>query len=476
MMAALLKIPSAITMPEFLRIRSRTNLLIVVTVLLMAAFLGLLTPVLVALADGKISKLVALPAAMLFGLMLLYDRKVSLMLIILLRSSSDNALELTRLNIAGAPMGIGALINASVILIAMLLVLEKPKAAPGRMYGAWVPLLASMAIGVLISPVKGDAVRLYLSILSYFAVFIAAYHCVENKQQFRQCLKLIAWSSLFPVLYSVVDVALRHSQPEFRLRSTFGHPNVMAFYITVIIAVTFYLLKTQPPKAPGRNKIILSLYMLVLFAELALTKTRSAWGAVGISFALYALVFERRYLIYMFLLGCMALMIPGVTDRFTDLEQGNTVGTYANLNSFAWRVFLWQSALNWIKPATYLFGNGFNAFKHFSITFFPFAGGVNFGAHSVYVQLFFELGAFGLLTFAWLYFSVLKEMVKLIKIDKLAAFSLIVVVANFLICCASDNMLDYLVYAWYLWFAAGAGCALVRNAERETAATSLSLR
>ena len=471
-MAALLKLPGSIALPDFIRNPFRPTYVIVALAMLVACFLGLLTPIFVALTDGKLSKVVALPAGMLFGLMLLYDRRASLLLIILLRSSADNVLELTRLNMFGYALGVGALINGCVILIAMLLVFERPRVTPGSAYAAWVPLLISIAIGVVMSPVKGDAIRFYLSVLSYFMVFIAAYHCVNDRAQFRQCLRVIVWSSLIPVLYSAVDVALHHGVGEFRLQSTFSHPNVLAFYTTTVIAVAFYLLKTQPPGPLTRDKVFLSCYLVVLLGVLVLTKTRSAWAAVAFSFALYALLFERRYLLYMFVLGCIGLMIPGVLDRLTDLQQGNTVATYATLNSFAWRVYLWQTAMEWIKPATYVLGNGFQSFKEYSPIFFPFAGTTNFGAHSVYVQLFFELGAVGVLTFCWLYYRVLRELAKLVKLDKLAAFSLILVVVNFLICCFSDNMLDYLVYAWYMWFAVGAGCAMVRNAARDAAAAS----
>jgi len=461
-MATLLKMRASSLAADFLRNPFRPDYLVVAAMLLVAAVLGFITPAFVGLTDGQVSKMVALPAAMVFALMLLYDRRLILMVIILFRSGADNVLELTRLSIGSYPLGIGGLINGCVILTAMLLVSEKPKQTPASAFGAWGPFLGVMLLGVLISPVKGDAIRLFLGITSHFAMFIAGFHCVRDKQEFRRCIKLIAWSAVVPVLYSAVDFALNHNAPDFRLRSTFAHPNVLAFYTTVIIGLTFYLFKTLPKDASLGEKACLMLYLVVLLGVLALTKTRSAWGATAISFGVYAVLFERRYLLYMFFLGGVALMIPGVLDRLTDLEQGNTVTTYANLNSFAWRVYLWQTALDWMRPASYLFGNGFQSFKEYSIVFFPLAGRTNFGAHSVYVEILFELGIVGLLAFCWMYFKVLKALAGLVKVDALAAFSLIVVVVNYLICCFSDNMLDYLSYAWYLWFAVGAGCALAR--------------
>jgi len=464
-MTPFLKMPALIKTSDFLRNPFRSEYLAVTAIMVLAAVLGLVTPMFVSLTDGQLSRMVALPAAMLFGILLLYDRRLSLMIILLFRAGADNALELTRLSIGSYPLGVGGLINGCVILIAMMLVFEKPKQVPAKAFTTWVPFLGLTLFGVLISPVKGDALRLFLTILSHFAIFIAGFYCARDRLEFRKCIKLIVWSSVVPVAYSFVDFALNHGMPDFRLRSTFSHPNVLAFYITVVIGLLFYLFKSLPKDATPGDKVCMTLYLFVLLGVLAMTKTRSAWAATAISFGLYAVLFERRYLVYMFVLGAVALMIPGVADRLADLEQGNTVTAYANLNSFAWRVYLWQCALDWMRPSTYLFGNGFQAFKEYSVIFFPLAGKFHFGAHSVYVELLFELGIAGLLAFCWLYFGTLKELARLVKIDALAAFSLILLVLNFLICCFSDNMLDYLSYAWYLWFAVGLGCAQVRNAS-----------
>jgi O-antigen ligase len=466
-MATLLEMSASIRTADFRKNLFRPDYLTVMAILLVAAALGLVTPVFVGMTDGQLSKMAALPAALLFGLMLLYDRRLSLMVIILFRSGADTALELTRLSIGGYSMGLGGLINGCVILIAMLLVFEKPRRASASAFGAWAPFLGVALLGVLTSPVKGDALRLFLALLSYFSMFIAGFYCVRDKREFRQWVKLIVWSSAVPVLYSAVDLGLYYGVAGFRLRSTFAHANGLAFYTVIIIGLAFYLLKSLPKGAPTFQKMCLTLHLIVLLGVLALTQTRSAWAATAISFGLYALLFERRYLLYMFVLGATALMIPGVLDRLADLKQGNTVSTYANLNSFAWRVYLWQTALDWMRSSTYLFGNGFQSLKEYSPLFFPLAGKINFGAHSVYIQVLFELGIAGLLAFCWLYFRVLKELTRLVKSDALAAFSLIVVVVNFLICCFSDNMLDYLSYAWYLWFAVGAGCALARNTSAQ---------
>ncbi|USX12991.1 O-antigen ligase family protein [Oxalobacteraceae bacterium OTU3CAMAD1] len=434
--------------------------------LCVAGLLGAATPILVDLMGGSLGKLVALPAAILLGLFIIYDRKLTLLMIILFRASGDNVLELTRFSVGGYAIGVGGVINATVILLAMLLVFEKPTLVPRRGYMAWVPFLLVTMLGLFTAPEKGEAARLFLSEVSYFAVFVGGYYCVRTPQDFRFCMKLMLWSSLIPVLYSLFVLASMGLRVggEFRLRGTFNHPNVMAFYTTVIIAVAFYLFKTLPAKTRTRVRVGMVVYMFVLLALLMLTKTRSAWTATALAFGLYALIFERRYLLYMGGLGALALLVPGVGDRLADLGQGNQVTLYSNLNSFAWRVYLWESAIAWMTPISFIIGNGLQSFMKYSIVFFPLAGKINWGAHSVYVQLLFELGVIGLMAFAWMCYSLLHQLAQVRKVDKLASYTLVVVLINLMVCAFSDNMFYYLSYNWYLWFAIGAGCALYRIA------------
>ena len=205
----------------------------------------------------------------------------------------------------------------------------------------------------------------------------------------------------------------------------------------------------------------MTLYMVALAVVLALTKTRSAWMACVAMFACYGIFFQRRYLVYLVVLGACALLLPGVSDRVLDIA-GKTpaISSLTPLNSFEWRVSLWKSGLSWMEPARYLLGYGLQAFAYFATTFFADSGGINWGAHSVYVELFFELGALGVAAFFWMYGSVLGLLRKLLPIDRMAGFVLLILVVEYLVISASDNMLDYLSFNWYLWFICGAGIAL----------------
>jgi O-antigen ligase len=234
----------------------------------------------------------------------------------------------------------------------------------------------------------------------------------------------------------------------------------------LVISLGLYVLKSDATTLSTQNRLILTGYTFFMLALLMLTQTRSAWIACFSLFAVYGLIFERRYLLYLILIPLLALLIPSVRDRVLDLGAGNEVVQYAKLNSFAWRVYIWESGLKWMRPEHYLLGYGIDSFQHYSPTFFPLAGKTNFGAHNLYVQWIFELGALGLLAYLWLFGRLLWLLRKMLPIDKLGGFILISLVIQYLMVSFSDNMAAYLVFNWYFWFVAGSACAVVAADSR----------
>jgi O-antigen ligase len=431
---------------------------------LVAMLVGLSLPAYVGAMDDNIARSMALPVLLLLGLLLLYSRMLLLLVIILFRASGDIVFESTRFSLGAMQIGVGGLINAFVILIALLLVVEKPSILPKKMLTMWAPFLISALVGVVIAPVKGDAIRVFLALISYFAIFVSAFYFVRSPDDFKRCVRIILWSSVLPALYALVDIALHGGVGglnDGRLQSTFSHPNIFAFYLTLVISLGLYVLKSDTYTLSNRNRLILTGYTFLMLALLMLTQTRSAWIACFSLFAVYGLVFERRYLLYLVLIPLLALLIPTVRDRLLDLGAGNEVVQYAKLNSFAWRVYLWESGFKWMRPENYLLGYGLDSFQHYSPTFFPLAGKTNFGAHNVYVQWIIELGALGLLAYLWLFGRLLWLLRKMVPINKLGGFILILLVIQYLMESYSDNMAAYLVFNWYFWFIAGSACAVV---------------
>jgi O-antigen ligase len=369
-------------------------------------------------------------------------------------------------------MGIGGLINLAVIMIACLLVLEKPQVFPTRLARYWVPVLLMMGIGVVISYETTSAIKVYLGMLSYFAIFIIAVYTVRSNEDFNKAIRLVLWSSLIPTLYSFVDVALHMRDSSFRLQSTFSHANVQAFYLTLMLVLCLYMLKSPLFRIRPLGRVVICCYMPVLLGQLLLTQTRSAWLACFLVFVLYALLFQRKYLLYLLLLPLAVVSIPSVYDRLMDLGQGNEVVRYARLNSFAWRLTLWESAIRWMEPLRLVYGYGLGGFGHFTQAFFEMAGGRNLDAHNVYVQFLFDMGVVGVLCYLWLYARVLWTIRAFARMDRVSGFLLLAIVVQYLIVSFSDNMFGYLVFNWYFWFTVGGACSLVDLQSRAKPASA----
>jgi O-antigen ligase len=427
---------------------------------------GCLTAVLGSLVASEPVKMAALPAAIALFFFLLVDRKILLLAILLLRSAGDIVFSATKVSLAGYQIGVGGLINAFVILIVLLLVIEKPGLLPRRMIAPWAGFLLAASAGVVLSPVKADAVRIFLSVLSYFAIFVSAFYVVKSPADFRFCVRVVLWSSMIPVIHALVEIATGGADLAAggtRIQSTFAHPNIFAFYLVLVISLTLYMVKSTGETLSAQARTGLRLFMLLLLVLLLLTQTRSAWVACFTIFAIYGAIFERRYLVYIVLAPLLALLVPGVQDRLLDLAAGNEYMQYARLNSFAWRRMIWETGLQWMQPNHYLLGYGLDAFRHYSLVFFPLTdpSGSGSGAHNVYVQLLFEVGAIGLLAYLWLFSRLLRQLRAMLSLDRLGTFISIATVAGYMIISLSDNMLAYLSFNWYFWFVAGSACAAV---------------
>jgi O-antigen ligase len=204
------------------------------------------------------------------------------------------------------------------------------------------------------------------------------------------------------------------------------------------------------------------LYLPVIIILLLLTGARAPWIAAAILLIVYASSIDKRYLLCLPLVPFISF-IPGVEERISDLQTGYDDYGYAQLNSYAWRKLHWQSALDWLmanpSPSLVL-GYGLGSFEYYQPKF-SLRPGV-FGAHNVFLQIFFEMGILGLLAFLWLFVSLFTKLKKGYSFDKAGSTIMMTFAASFLINSYSDNTLDYLVFEWYFWFVMGVVCAWYR--------------
>lgn len=434
--------------------------------LLVACFIaGLVTVVAGDFGAQRPVFLLVVPMLLIFGFTFFLRPKLLIIGILLVRASLDQVFALGTLPAIG---GVGGMVNLAVILLAFSLVVRDPKRVPREAWWIWLPFMFFQLIGLAYAPDVVPALRLFLGQLATMSVFLIAFHLISDWASFDRGLKLIVASSVPVTIYTLISIARGDTfsvieggeVPVTRYSGPFGHPNILAFYVVLVMGVLLYQWKSVRKKTSGSTIALIMGYLLILLMILFATKTRSAWVSAAFLFFIYGLLIERRFLVYLMLVPALAMLMPEVRDRILDLGQGNEVMKYARLNSFAWRKLIWGDGLSWIAKERYLFGYGNGSFFFYSPIFFSQSGGRSFGAHSVVVQLIFEVGIPGVLSYFWMFWKSVMVGLKMLALDRQMSVIFGALVGSYLLISLSDNMLAYLTFNWYFWFAVGGVCSL----------------
>ncbi len=93
-------------------------------------------------------------------------------------------------------------------------------------------------------------------------------------------------------------------------------------------------------------------------------------------------------------------------------------------------------------------------------------------AHNIYVQTFFELGVVGLFILLALFTNFYRMLFKIYNRDKLLIFTVTAVFTQILLQSFMDNLLDYLIVEWYMWFLIGISISKVSLSNTTPAQTT----
>ncbi len=388
--------------------------------------------------------------------------------LIVVRPLCDRLFESGRFDIAGHAESAGAIMNVIVICTVIFNIARISKYTPPPLKNIWFPFLFVCAAAVIYSPVQVDALRTLLTYVCYYAMFALSFVVVRSEDDALSFLKLIVLSSVLPVLYALFQIVSGIDwvvSPDWehvsRIRSTFSHPNILAFFLLGVIGVILFLLVTKHVSITARVRLLLQLYLVPLLVVLIMTKTRSAWIGCLVLFLAYGLIYDKRVLFLVLVVPFLALALPVVSDRLKDLLSDTQYvgGPAVVLNSFAWRELLWENSFSyiWRQP---IFGYGLESFHVYSPMFFSPEPGGTF-AHNVYIQLLFETGLIGLIGFLWIFARCLIWLIRRWQFDWRGTSMAVAIVIAYLTYSYSDNMLDYLTFQWSFWSALGAICSLM---------------
>lgn len=428
-------------------------------ILLAASFMGLASIVFAQLSNGSYIAILGFPALIILGMLFIFNRNLLFLLIIVSRVSLDPFI----VNSKMGALGLGAVLNVLVIIMAILALPKLTQSLKVELKYSWGVFCAVLIVALVFSTNRIDAIKFFVNLISNGAIFVIALSLIKSQQDYAKWLRVVLYSSLIPIGYALFEKAVGHAQfygsEGFRLQGTFYHPNVLGFYSVLMVSICLLIVKANFKVFPALIKNTLPLYVLMILVILVFTKTRSAWLA-GFVFALiYGLLFERRYLVYLALVMGGAFFVPEVQDRLLNLQQGEVVWGHGQLNSYSWRKLLWESALTWMSPIKYFFGYGLDSFSEYSSSFFTLNGDTKTYAHNIYVQMFFEIGFFGLSAYLYLNYRILKSLIIKYKYNPLVTFVTISFILEYALFAYSDNMFGYLSFNWSFWFILGISLA-----------------
>jgi O-antigen ligase len=376
-------------------------------------------------------------------------------IIFLTRSCTDAVFEALPFSVGGMTLSPGAILNLAVLGLGIMTLL---KTGSRFALKVWLPFLIVATLSVAWSPDKGLAIRTLVVLLTYASLFAIPFYLPKKFRSNVWLIKAMIYSSIVPATVGVLEYFF-FLRSNGRVFSTFDHPNVFAFYLSLIVGAIFFLLSSSLVQfKPFMRKMIIP-YSGLLLGLMVLTQTRSAWFGVLLILAAFALFRDRRYLLLLLLLP-MLLFVPAVSDRLDDLGHGTEfkgeIQSDDEINSFAWRTLMWQSALE-DGADTPLFGKGLASFGSNALRFFPLADLKNgytikgIGAHSAYVQAGYETGLVGLACYLSIFFRLISRARRYFRRDPGGTLMLISIILCYMSESFSDNMFDYGSVNLYFW-------------------------
>lgn len=386
----------------------------------------------------------------------LYAFSSLLFYILFFRASLDPLLNLTKVG----GIGLGALLNLLVVMIFFIVCFKKGFLIPNTFISVWGGFLILGLVSIVFSPDKMNSLRSFFSILTYWSVFCLSYFFIKDRRDGEYFIKFIIYSAVIPITFVFFEFIFPESSTTrngFRLFGSFSHPNIFAFYLVLIGTLCMYSIKSAvfcfSHKFLTHAKIIFITSMCCLL----LTQTRSAWLAMIVMFLIYGILAERSYLLYLFALVVLSLLIPSVQERVFDIfsgPSGTELPIGESLNSYEWRKVVWLSSWDYIANKPF-FGHGYDTFSYYFLDFFPLQEKEHFDAHNAYVQIAFDMGFLGVISYLTIFILLIMRFMKFFKVDRKGASLILGLIASYMVAGYSDNMLFYLSYNWYFWSVMG---------------------
>ncbi|MGB9749835.1 MAG: O-antigen ligase family protein [Caldisericia bacterium] len=301
-----------------------------------------------------------------------------------------------------------------------------------------------------------DGIRSYLEMFLFFLIII---NYVEDKKMLNILLDIASFSLLVISLYGIYQFIFKVSIPaawidkdletsiSTRAFSIFGSPNALAGYLILLIPIFFMLFLDEKKTF---KKLYYIFVVLVSLLALLFTLSRAAQLSIIIAFMIFTLLYkDKRYFLVIILLLLALISVPQIRTRFLNLispvylEKAKTYG----------RIYRWNLALSIfsLHPFSGVGPGGFGGAVASKLGMFE-----GLYVDNYYLKTLVETGIFGLLSFLYLIFSILKKgisnMIKLFdEKSKNLSLGIFLGISAFLMNNFTENLWEIPVLSVTLW-------------------------
>lgn len=417
-------------------------------------------------------------SVLIFGLVLLrLSINLLVYFLILIRPSLDIlgnysiviSPDLPAINIAGIVAIISILVSFIIIYRSKISILSIPLSF------IFILLFLIYIIFTIISTYPVASINELIRVLSFLIMYFTGYVLIQSKVDLINFIKGVTMSSIIPAIIGYIQLfngAGLYTNPGFenRIAGTFGHPNVLGYFLLIILALMIYLFFEKNIIKNTISKYIFSIYGALLAILLIATYTRGAWIGLFILLAGVSLIkFPRKTSIY------TAIIIPivgifmamyfwmqqTIWYELTPIEDIPVISRVVGLfngdpsDSIIWRQVMWSDMYNKALTRPIIgFGTGTIEIIVEEVR------GVALGAlevHNDYIRIFVELGIIGLITYILFILSIFYSLIIRIKSrqDTLFLVMSFIVLAIYL-SSIWDNLLRQTAVMWIFFAILGA--------------------
>ncbi len=318
--------------------------------------------------------------------------------------------EMPAINIAGLVAIISIIISILIIYKAKISIFSIP------LSGLFIGLFGVYIVFAGLSLYPLTSINELIRVFSFLLMYITGYVIIHSQKDLLYMITLFIASSIIPAIVGYIQLfngAGLYTNPGFenRIAGTFGHPNVLGYFLLIIIALMVYIYIENIIKKPLYKLLFVS-YGVLLAILLLATYTRGAWIGLALLLAGVSLIryTKKTLIITAIITPLIAIGAAGyiwleqnIWYDLTPLEDIPVIARVVGLfngdpsDSIIWRQIMWSDMYDKALTRPWAgFGTGTIEVVVEQVR------GVSLGAleaHNDYIKILVEMGILGLIAY-----------------------------------------------------------------------------